>query len=483
MNADLTPDLLYTFTPTITCRSISKRFTLLKKIIYTAIPVFLLCCFVVKSTTAQVTFNLTDAQITGQQDQTISQASGSFLGSLLLGSLDYASTTGTGNFVTTAGSPDLPLSVAHVRVNSIGTINLGGARPEITLSSQSQSLYAWLLNIGAGALTLNFRLGIAGTAWNAGTYTSVNSLTYTTPATQTLTINVPSFLTVNTSPANVVLNVASLANFRSGSLTGSHSFDHSTSLATDLKLKSNLPSFTFSTTHPKIADPAVTANSVQAALTSPTGGSTISLAATDQALSTNIPVQATNRRSMTTQFSVNAASLKASIAQAGTYTLPLSYTLAKHTTANGTALSASTPATLQIVVPRLFEFIVPMADVLLNINSVSTYRNGVTVVSAPFMLSSTVPYNLSVSASGDFTNGSGATIPANTVVVEGIASETGVVTVALTNTAQTLISGASPVIDRNLRLQYRIPADRTTNLLGKTAGTYQSTITYTFTAP
>lgn len=456
---------------------------MLKNLIYTALSILMLCFNPVERANAQVNFNLTDAQISGQQDQNISQASGSFLGSLLLGSLDYSSTTATGNFVPSAGSPDLPLSVAHVKIGSIGSLNLGGARPEITLNNQSQSLYAWLLNIGSGPLILNFRLGIAGTAWNAGVYTSVNALNYTTPATQTLTINVPSFLTVNTTPANVILTVASLANFRTGSLTGTNTFDHSTSLATDFKMKSNAAAFAFSTTQPKITDPATAAGSVQANVTSPSGGNTISLNASDQTISTNIPVQATNRRSITTQFTVSAATLKTSFAQAGTYTLPLTYTLAKNTAAYGTSLTATAASNLQVVVPRLFEFIVPSAEIVLNVNSINTYREGITVVSAPFMISSTVPYNVTVSASGDFINGSGVTIPASTVTVEGISTETGVSTVALSSSAQNLIAGASPIIDRNLQLQYRIPAGKTTNLLGKTAGTYQSTITYTFTAP
>lgn len=456
---------------------------MLKNRLYIVLNILILWCTTAEDTFAQATFTLTEAQITGQVDQNLSQASGTFAGSLLLGSLNYKSNTGTGNFVTTAGTSNLPLGVAYIRLLSIGTLSLGNVRPEIALTNQDQSLYDWLLNIGAGPLTLNFRLAMAGAAWNAGLYTSTNTLSFTSPATQTLTINVPSFITVNTPPATVILNVTSLASFRSGGITGTHTLDYSSSLASDVALRGNVANFAFSTALPKIVDPSPPANLAQAQLTIPTGGGSISLDVTDKIIGTNIAVQATNRRSITTQFSVGASDLKASFAQAGTYTLPLTYTLSKNTAAYGTALTATTTSSLQVVVPRLFEFIVPTASISLNVNSASAYRDGVTMASTPMLLSSTVPYNLTVRASGDFANGGGTTIPASTVTVEGISSETGVTAVALSVAPQTLISGASPVIDRSLNLQYKIPAAQTTNLLGKIAGVYQSTITFTCTAP
>ncbi|PIH00828.1 hypothetical protein CS542_03415 [Pedobacter sp. IW39] len=44
---------------------------------------------------------------------------------------------------------------------------------------------------------------------------------------------------------------------------------------------------------------------------------------------------------------------------------------------------------------------------------------------------------------------------------------------------QTIITSANPTIDRLLNLQYRIPSAQTSNLLNKTAGSYNTTITYT----
>lgn len=298
-------------------------------------------------------------------------------------------------------------------------------------------------------------------------------MSLTTPATQTLIISVPSFITVTTPPPAVVLNVASLANFRSGSLTGTHTLDYSTSLASDIALRGNVANFSFSTSTPKIVDPSPAANLAQALITSPAGGSAVLLDATNKTVDTDIAVQATNKRSITTQFSVSANNLKTGFAQAGTYTLPLTYTLSKNTPAYGTALTATTNSSLHVVVPRLLEFIVPTGSISLNVNTSSAYRDGVTVASTPISISSTIPYSVTVKASGDFSNGSGSTIPINTLLVEGTSSETNVTAVALSTAPQNLISGASPVIDRGLNLQYRIPANQTTNLLGKVAGVYR----------
>lgn len=271
----------------------------------------------------------------------------------------------------------------------------------------------------------------------------------------------------------MVLNVASLANFRSGSLTGTHTLDYSTSLASDIALRGNVANFSFSTSTPKIVDPSPAANLAQALITSPAGGSAVLLDATNKTVDTDIAVQATNKRSITTQFSVSANNLKTGFAQAGTYTLPLTYTLSKNTPAYGTALTATTNSSLHVVVPRLLEFIVPTGSISLNVNTSSAYRDGVTVASTPISISSTIPYSVTVKASGDFSNGSGSTIPINTLLVEGTSSETNVTAVALSTAPQNLISGASPVIDRGLNLQYRIPANQTTNLLGKVAGVYR----------
>jgi hypothetical protein len=438
----------------------------------------------VEGIVAQVTFNLTEAQITGQQQQTVAAPSGRYGGGALGQSIEYKSNNLSGNFTPTAGSPDLALNAMFLRITAGAGLNLGGGQ-EINLSKDNQAIFTALLALGASNLEITYRLPIAGRAWNAGIYTSTNSITMVLPTSILMTINVPSFITVNTLPPTATLNVASLANFRTGSLTGSHVFDYFTSLAADVKVKAtNTNNFSFSTTEPKIVDPSPAASLLKAHVTVPSLGSPVSLTNGDQDLLTNIAVQATNKRSITTNFSLSAADLKASFVQAGTYTLPITYSIAKHSTAYGTALTATTTSSVHVVVPRLFECVIPTANLLFDLSNINSYRNGITVaIPNPFVVSSTIPYNITVKASGDFTNGSGGTIPANTVTVEGTAAQTGITSVILSAVDQSLVTGAAPVIDRSLNLQYRISPTQATNMLGKTAGTYQNTITFTCTAP
>lgn len=433
---------------------------------------------------AQATFTLTEAQITGQQQQTYPVLSGVYGGGALGQTIQYKSNSLSTQFTPTAGSPDLPLNAVFLRITSGAGLNLGNVGQEINLSNVNQTIFTALAALGSSDLVITYRVPIAGRAWNAGIYTSSNSITRVTPTSILMTITVPSFITVSTIPPIATLT-ASLSNFRIGSLTGNHIFDYFTSLAADIKVKAtNTSLFAFSTTEPKIVDPSPAANLLKANIIVPNVGAQISLTNADQDLLTNVAVQETNKRSITTNFSLSAADLKASFVQAGTYTLPITYTIAKHSAAYGSSLTATTTSSVQVVVPRLFECVIPTANLLFDLSNINSYRNGIAVaIPNPFVVSSTIPYNITVKASGDFTNGSGGTIAANTVTVEGTASQTGITSVVLSTVDQSLVTGAAPVIDRNLNLQYRISPTQATNMLGKTAGTYQNTITFTCTAP
>jgi hypothetical protein len=445
----------------------------------------MICCVGAKSVYAQVTINLTQNDITTQAPINQSVAAGSTENLTALTSIDFKSNSINANFTTsTTGSPTLPLNVAFIKVLSIVGVSLGGGS-EINLTNQPQSIFGTVLGLGPSVVTLNYRIPTIGTAWQAGSYTTPTTVTRVSLPPPSLTIVVPAFIAVNSIPPLVTLTVSALSNFRTGSLTGSHSFDYFTSVASDIQLKAtSTSSFSFSTSEPKIVDPSPASNFLKAHTTVPGVGSQISLTNADQTVFSNIAVQATNKRSSSTTFTLSAADLKSSFVQAGTYTLPLTYSIAKNTAAYGTVTAATSTSSVQVVVPRLFECVIPTANLLFDLSNINSYRNGMTVaIPNPFVVSSTIPYNITVKASGDFTNGSGGTIPANTVTVEGTAAQTGITSVILSAVDQSLVTGAAPVIDRSLNLQYRISPTQATNMLGKTAGTYQNTITFTCTAP
>lgn len=139
--------------------------------------------------------------------------------------------------------------------------------------------------------------------------------------------------------------------------------------------------------------------------------------------------------------------------------------------------------TATIVVPRLFEAVVPATVINLNFSTPSNYVSGVTAaMPSPITLSSTIPYNVTVRAATDFTL-SASTIPAGVMILEGISTQTGVNPLTLSTAAQTLISTSAPVIDRSVYLQFRIPGTQTSNLLNKTAGQYSADVVFTLTAP
>jgi len=446
----------------------------------------------VKSASAQVTITLLENNITGagQPDVNVNAAAGTFSLPLLGGNIDFKSTNPTEFYTTqTAGSGTLPLGVTHVRISSgQGLTLLGTIQPEQVVSIQPKTLYAGGLNLGTGTYNINYRLAIAGTAWVAGTYYTPTDITLTTPRAQSITINVPSFMTINTPAPTTILTVASLSNYRTGSgISGTNTFNYSTSLPTLVSLQADGTStFSFSTTTPKIVDPTPASNLLSAAISSPVTSAAINVTNVAQQLNaTGIAVPVTNRQSVGTTFSVSPANLKANFVQAGTYNLPIRYNLAKTAAAysSGT-ITATTTSNVQVVVPRLLELLVQTNDIVFNVNSINAYKNGLTVAMPnPVVLSSTVPYSLSVRASGDFTLSAGNTIPVGAVTIEGAAGQTGVTSLPLTNTLQTIISGASPQIDRSINLQYRIPEAASNALIGKSSGTYQNTITFTLTAP
>jgi len=429
-----------------------------------------------------------ETSITTQADYTATVSNGTSSSLGALGSITIKSTTA--NFpATTAGtSAPLALGVVHPKVNSIGGANLLGSASEVTLNQTAQAIYSTVLGLGGGALTVNYRIAIAGTPWLAGTYTTPVTFTNVTPLTQDLSIVVPGLITLGTQvPSTTTMAVSTLSAFRTGGgVSAPNVFDYFSTVPTDVYLKSTGSTFSFTTTQLFNSSPIVSSDKLSSLLSGTYAGPAINLSTTNQAVSTttSVPVVVTNKNSHTNTLSISAADLKANFPQAGTYTLPVVYTIAKKSTAYPATLTSGTMnSSVQLTVAKMSELTIPASTINLSFTTAAAYNQGVTaVMSSPITVSSTVPYSVTVKTSGNFISGANS-IPAGVMIVEGIPTQTGIAAVTLSTTAQNLFTSADPVIDRAINLQFRIPNTQTVNLLNKPAGTYNATVTFTIVAP
>jgi hypothetical protein len=441
---------------------------------------------------AQVTFNLTEAAITAQADMAQTNvASGNFNGFTINGSWEIWVKSNTTTIPVTSGTAGtfLPLNIARVKLNRVVGIALGFAKPEITLSTTDQSIAQAFLLASSGAMFIDYRLIVAGTAWQAGTYSTTMSFIPCDATVRHYTVVVDPYITVSSAVASTVaLTVSSLADFRTNGISAAQTFAYRTSVPTDISLKVGPNPIAFSNNgFPQGANPTLIAPALSAVMTGSLAAAQINLSTSNQriSVSSGVPVQTTNSSgTITNTLKVTPASLKANFVQAGTYTYPLTYTISKTTAAQPATLAEKTMVTTATInVPRLFEAIIPATGVNLNFSATGDYTAGVTVAApSPINISSTTPYNVTVRASSDFTLG-GNTIPASVMTIEGIPGQTGVTPVTLSTTAQTLISSSAPIIDRPVYLQYKIPNTQTPNLLNKTSGQYSADVIYTVTAP
>ncbi|MCX2481187.1 hypothetical protein OQY15_18930 [Pedobacter sp. MC2016-15] len=431
---------------------------------------------------------MTEANITSQADQVQNGvASGRFNGFVLGGDIWVKANSSTIPVTSGTAGSALPLNIARIKLGSISGINLGTINPEITLSTVDQSIASGGVTLG-GNMFINYRLVIAGTAWQAGSYNVGLTFSASDATSRFYSVIVPAYLTqTSTVASTTALNVTSLADFRTNGVTATQTFSYNTSVPVDISLRAG-PTISFSTTFPKITDPTLVASAVTATLSGTSAaGPQINLSTSNQALSTSsgIPVPVNNTSgTLTNTLRVTPASLQANFIQAGTYTYPLTYTIAKTAAAQPASLASLTMAsTATVNVPRLFEANIPATGVNLNFSTPANYTSGVTVAApAPITISSTIPYNVTVRASSNFTLNA-TTIPAGVMIIEGASGQTGVSSITLSTTAQTLISSSAPVLDRAVNLQYRIPSTQTSNLLNKAAGQYAADVLFTITAP
>jgi hypothetical protein len=463
---------------------------LLKKKSHIALSLFL-CCISATGAAAQTTvsFAPTETDITTPTNLArLGYANGRAALISLFSTIKVSANNQT-KFNSTLGSTaTLPLSIINLQVDRIDGVSLLDAKPVIVLPSAPTNVYYTTIGLLNGDLFMNYWLMIPGTAWIAGTYNT--DLLYSANVTNTppnkIQVTVPAFITPNLQPAIATLNVTTFNPYRGSELINATStFDYFSSVETLLSIKAGSEfSFVPAQAHPVL--PTLTNNStVRAILSDGAIAKAVNLSTADQTYTlSSLTIPVNNKLSFTSNFSINAANLKSTFAQAGTYTLPITYSIAKTGILYAGAVATKTmSSSVKLVVNKMSEISAVINPVTFAFNTAAKYKTGLTAaVTTPVTLSSTVPYSLSVKADGDFILG-GNSIPASVLTIEGAGSQTGITPVVLSTTPQDLVLSATPEIDRLINLQYRIPSTQTYRLVGKPAGTYTANITYTLVAP
>jgi len=467
---------------------------LLKKKLYTALSL-LACCLTVFSVKGQANANnaitVAEANITAQSD-VISEDQVIAVVLLAGGKLTVKSTSSVFSH-NLAGQPSLSLGTLRIKGKNIGSTALS-AQTEVPLSPLEQT-------IGTGGavlatISVDYRVPTGGTIWLAGTYTA--NVNYNVANFTPFYMTVPAYITATSVvPASAPITINSFGQFRSvaGASSNNISLGYNTTVPTviDLKAKTSstftfTPGFTSSLTFTPVSSSVL-----KATLSDPTGpvGSPITLSTTDKSLTppAGLPVILTNKRpSLNTVFNIAGADLLANFVNAGIYKLPVTYTIAKTPAFNIAATSKTMDSSVDVTVANMMDISLPTTTIALNFTSQSNYSSGVTAaVTDQVMLSSTVPYNITVKAgTSAFVNASDATatIPLNVMTIEGMSGQSGITPIQLSTSPQTIITNGNPVIDRKLNLQYRIPSAKVLSaIFGKSPGNYNATIIYTIVAP
>ena len=299
----------------------------------------------------------------------------------------------------------------------------------------------------------------------------------------TLTINVAPFINA-TNPTPITLSVNSLDYFRTTSISTQNSFSLKHTVKPLLQIKAQTSTFNYTPPSPGSTGPV-----------SPSV-SGVKISITNQGANTNSPmlsnayqdilhaaleVPVGNTQSIQLQYEIDPADLKANYLHAGTYSTTLDYRV--YDSLNAAAPSIQT-ANLDIEVAEMVEIVVN-DDVDLVFDEVSDYQNGVeTIKNGHLTVSSTVPFDVNVRASGTTLDADTSDIPTDVIKISPVSPQPGFNTISLTDQNQVLIDGAAPVIDRQIDLKYAIDdlSKINTHILGVGAGVYQTTLIYSITA-
>jgi hypothetical protein len=399
----------------------------------------------------------------------------------------------TGNLVASSGSNTIP--VGRFTAMAIQPSSPGTPGTTVSLSTTNQAITSagllGLLNIGGGDFSVRYSaLNLSSFQWLAGNYSAtlaytmsgIGLLTSLTPPTVLFTVNVSPFITLLNEPGDIELLVNDLTYFRATPLLStSIKFSHRYTVPLLLNIKSNTTLFNFSNGYSGITPPQTNISLVNSRITAPVQNPLISLTSTSQNLySGAVPIG--NTIENTASFSISQANLLAGFINKGTYA----------TTLNLESTSSAYPATatnktlnLRVIVSDLSELKINTPTVNLQLLTTEDYKNGVYQdITDHLVISKTTPYTVYVKADdANLKMGTTNTIPVSILTIAPTAPTPGVNTISsLSTTPQLLVNGTSPVIDRKISLRYKIDPTKVPNLLNKPAGTYTTTITYSFTA-
>ncbi len=445
---------------------------------------------------AQISVNLPEANITARTDYQQSITLGQFNSAItLLPNIGIKSNNSTLSNILGGVGP-APLSVANYKISSIAGVSVLSSSTERSLSTSTQSLYVAVASLVSGTVLSNLRLNTSSFTWVAGTYSTDIALTAPgllggnamTPATQAFSIVVPAFITSQNTAGTTSILVNNLSFYRSPTGISSNkvmTLAHTVPYIP--RLQTGNSNFSFSTSLTYNTLPISPVSAINTTLTTVATATPIALSSTSQPLTntTGIVVPTNNSQALTYAFSITGAQLKARFIQAGTYSVPLTYTWNKIAAAYPTGnLQSQSVGTLQVVVSDLGELIANQQTVGLSFTTASQYKNGVSLdMPAHLKISKTTPYNLYVRSTSSSFNSGVNSVPLNVLRIGPMPGETGVQTVTLSTTPQQMINAADPTVDRSLSIRYSIPASETSKLLNKPAGTYSTTIIFSFIAP
>ena len=190
-------------------------------------------------------------------------------------------------------------------------------------------------------------------------------------------------------------------------------------------------------------------------------------------------VKTGNRNNFIPQLSISASDFKTNFFEAGTYTFQLN--LEAKSTDNYISKLQNTDVTLKV--RPLSEINIPNTGqtVDFNFNTSAQYANGqAKVVPKQLKISNNESFELYVKSDENYFKKGGVQTPINSNILQiGI---DGNALTPLSTTAKKIITGGTPVLDKELDIKYEIPPDGAQTLVGYDKATYSINVYYSFTA-
>lgn len=190
-----------------------------------------------------------------------------------------------------------------------------------------------------------------------------------------------------------------------------------------------------------------------------------------------------NRTAVPLQLRIPATSLKNNFYNPGTYTFSIDVRVRN---ANTSDVDIRTiPVTITTNTLNNIS-IQGSSDITFTFASLADYQLGKSQnMPNHLLISNSKSYEVYVKSGSSFftLNGVPSAIPASVLQIENGAGETAVITRSLSTTPQAILSNAPAVVNRNVSIQYKIPAEKTNLLFGRTTGNtpYLLTVIYSFT--